>query len=75
MIFFIADFFGRAFDHAQNLFYNYYYNNDNIYIDLKTPIPTIFGNKEEDSCEESNNNDYSSRISTPDIYDEYEFND
>jgi hypothetical protein len=72
LIFFMENWFGQAFQNAKNLFYNYYYNNieENIYIDHKTPLPTIFNNLEENS-----DNNYSSRMSTPDIYDDYEFDD
>jgi hypothetical protein len=74
LVFFLENWFGQAFENAKNLFYNYYYYNnnieENIYIDHKTPLPTIFNNLEENS-----DDNYSSRMSTPDIYDEYEFDD
>ena len=69
-LFYYSDFFGKSFDIAEEryqqekLFSSYCevsndFTNKNIYIDTKTPLPSIFGNSEENYnySEESDNED------------------
>ena len=69
-LFYYSDFFGKSFDIAEEryqqekLFSSYCevsndFTNENIYIDTKTSLPSIFGNSEENYnySEESENED------------------
>ena len=77
MIIFLGNWFGQAFDNAHNIFYNYYKKNidNDIYIDHKNPLPTIFGERNDNSWETESESNYSDRMSIPDIYDDEEFDD
>jgi hypothetical protein len=80
LIFFVADFFGKSFENAKNIFYNYYYsnnNNEDIYIDHKTPLPLIIGDGEQNliDLEENENDEWDNESLSSDYfgqgYEEY----